>query len=138
MFKIQQPANAGEHIAGPPTGWRPRALKIAEKLEIIINQNGKDTDTNERLLPLDEGVQFDHRPAIQMRKWDADAQDTIPPSCDLKFIAAINKSTHGKKTKKDVAAIAKIKRINKKAKGEQSKWKTKIPSRPFQKRSKQN
>ena len=136
MFKIQQPADAGEHIAGPPTGWRPRDLKIKEKLELVVRQKGQDPDTGERLLPLSEGVQFDHRPAIQMRKWDAEAQDTIPPSCDLDFIAAINKTTHGTKTKKDVAAIAKIKRINNK--GKNTKWKKKIPSRPFPKRSASN
>lgn len=100
----------GAKVLGPPERWRPRALTIREKLEIVVRQGGKEPG-GERLLPLD-GVQFDHQPALQLRRWDEDKQDTIPPACDLEYIVALNKPTHAVKTaKKDVPSIAKLKRL---------------------------
>lgn len=65
----------GAVVLGPPVKWRPRPLSIKEKLEIVVRQNGKEPG-GARLNPLD-GVQFDHDPALQRRRWCAEDQDTI-------------------------------------------------------------
>jgi hypothetical protein len=125
----------GAPVLGPPVKWRPRPLTIKEKLEIVVRQNGKEP-SGARLNPLD-GVQFDHDPALQRRRWSAEDLDTIPPSCALDFIVALNKPTHGTKTAKvDVPEIAKLKRLE--GRTGQKKVKRKIPgqklqSRPFPK-----
>lgn len=123
-------ADHGAPVLGPPEKWRPRALTIKEKLEVVVRQGGKEPG-GDRLNPLD-GVQFDHNPAIQRRRWDDAAQDTIPPSCSLEHIVALNKPTHSTKTaKQDVPEIAKTKRLEGRTK--QDKPKKKWPSRPFSK-----
>lgn len=107
--RIALSADHGAKVPAPPKGWRPRALKIKEKLEIVIRQEGKDP-SGDRLAPL-EGVEFDHEPPIHLRAWDADQQDTNPPSCSLDHITARNRARHRTKTaKKDVPAIAKTRR----------------------------
>ena len=119
----------GAQVLGPPVKWRPRALTIKEKLEIVVRQGGKEPG-GARLNPLD-GVQFDHDPALQRRRWDPDNLDTIPPSCALDFIIALNKPTHGVKTAMvDVPEIAKLKRLE--GRTEQKKRKHKWPVRPVQ------
>ncbi|MES0071868.1 hypothetical protein [Mesorhizobium sp. M0058] len=118
----------GAPVSGPPAKWRPRALTIMEKLEIVVRQGGKEPG-GDRLNPLD-GVQFDHDPALQRRRWNEEAKDTIPPACALDFIVALNKPAHGTKTAKvDVPEIAKLKRLE--GRTGQKKFKRKIPSRPF-------
>lgn len=108
--RIQRRPDHGAASPGPPTGWRPRALQIKEKLEIVVRQGGKEPG-GARLAPLD-GIDFDHQPPIQLREWDASAGDTIPPSCSLEHIVALNRSTHREKTAtRDVPAIAKVDRI---------------------------
>lgn len=125
----------GVQVLGPPVKWRPRALTTKEMLEIVVRQHGKEPG-GERLNPLD-GVQFDHDPALQRRRWNPNTLDTIPPSCALEFIVALNKPTHDVKTAKvDVPEIAKLKRLE--GRTGQKKVKRKIPSpklrsRPFQK-----
>lgn len=100
----------GAPVLGPPEKWRPRALTIKEKLEIVVRQNGREPG-GARLQPLD-GIDFDHDPALQRRRWDPIAGDTIPASCDLAYIVALNKTTHQTKTwKRDVPEIAKSKRL---------------------------
>ncbi|TIR72192.1 MAG: hypothetical protein E5X24_02215, partial [Mesorhizobium sp.] len=64
----------GAQVLGPPANWRPRALSVREKLEIVVRQGGKEP-SGARLNPLD-GVQFDHDPALQRRRWDPEAHDT--------------------------------------------------------------
>lgn len=123
-----------EKVPGPPKGWRPRDLKIMEKLEIIVKQRGLEPG-GARLEPLDGGVHFDHQPAIQERRWDPEKLDTIPPSCDLNWIVALNKSTHGVKTaKRDIREIAKTRRLD--GTTPPKRLKAKIPGRPFPKRKK--
>lgn len=110
-----------ERVPGPPVGWRPRTLTIAEKLQVVVNQAGREWThyVAGQLLdgPLLEpmkggGIHFDHQPAIQERRWDPELEDTIPPSCDLHFIVALNKVTHGVKTaKRDIKEIAKTRRL---------------------------
>ncbi|RWH31576.1 hypothetical protein [Mesorhizobium sp.] len=119
----------GAQVLGPPANWRPRALSVREKLEIVVRQGGKEP-SGARLNPLD-GVQFDHDPALQRRRWDPEAHDTIPPSCALDYIVALNKPTHGVKTPVDQREIAKTKRLE--GRTGKGKPKRKIPSRPFPK-----
>lgn len=127
---FKMPTASREKVPGPPVGWRPRSLTLREKLEIVVRQSGKDP-SGARLAPLGEGVQFDHVPAIQLRRWDPVACDTIPPSCDLRYIEARNRGAHTAKTaKSDVPAIAKLRR----AENKDAKPKQKIFSRGFAKR----
>ena len=125
----------GAQVLGPPVKWRPRALTIKEKLEIVVRQGGKEPG-GARLNPLD-GVQFDHDPALQRRRWSEETGDTIPPSCALDFIIALNKPTHGFKTANvDVPEIAKLKRLEGRTGQKKGKQKTpgqKLQSRPFPK-----
>jgi hypothetical protein len=104
-----------EKVPGPPVKWRPRDLTMREKLEIVVRQKGFEPDGRTRLRPLEDGVQFDHVPALQRRRWDPETEDTIPPACDLAYIVALNKATHAVKTaKSDVPEIAKTRRLEKK------------------------
>jgi hypothetical protein len=128
--RIATLADHGAQVLGPPENWRPRALSIREKLEIVVRQGGKEP-SGARLNPLD-GVQFDHDPALQRRRWNAEAQDTIPPSCSLEHIVALNKQTHGVKTPHDQREIAKTKRLE--GRTGQKENKRKIPSQKMQSR----
>ncbi|PWJ81555.1 hypothetical protein C7441_11087 [Pseudaminobacter salicylatoxidans] len=124
----------GAKVFGPPEGWRPRALTTREKIEIIVRQSGREPG-GARLNPLKEGVDFDHSPALQRRRWDPETQDTVPASCDLNYIVALNKATHADKTaSQDVPEIAKTRRLE--GKTGQNKRKRKWPSRPMQSRRK--
>lgn len=109
MSKIPQ----RERVAGPPKGWRPRALTIAEKLQVVVNQRGWHyMGAVEALDPMGVGVDFDHVPAIHERRWDPKKGDTIPPSCDLNYIVAVNRPAHRTKTaKRDIKEIAKTRRL---------------------------
>lgn len=110
MARIAFSSDHGAKVEGPPANWRPRPLTIKEKLEIVVRQGGREPG-GERLLPL-EGVAFDHVPALQRRRWDAETGDTNPPSCSLDHIQALNDPTHAVKTAtQDVPEIAKTKRL---------------------------
>lgn len=122
-----------EKVLGPPVGWRPRDLSIKEKLEIVVRQKGFEPDGVTRLLPMVEGVQFDHVPALQRRIWDPEAEDTVPPACDLSYIYAVNKTTHAVKTaRSDIPEIAKTRRLEAGPKPKKTRWAT----RPFPKKQK--
>jgi hypothetical protein len=132
MSKV--PRYIGEKVEGPPEGWRPRALTVREKLEIVVRQAGCERNLGARLLPLTDGVEFHHDPALQRRRWDPDAQDTVPASCDLSYIVAMNKPAHREQTaKRDVPEIAKTKRLEGKSK---PKVKRAWAKRPMQRRPK--
>lgn len=119
----------GAQVLGPPENWRPRALTIKEKLEIVVRQHGKEP-SGERLLPMMEGVEFDHQPALQRRRWIPELNDTMPASCDLNYIVALNKRTHAVKTANvDQREIAKLKRLE--GRTGKNKQKRKIQSRGF-------
>ena len=128
-----------EPVAGPPKGYRP-AIPVKIKLEVVLRQGGVDPSTGDRLQPLGEGVQFDHNPALQLRAWDEEAGDTIPPANSVEHLVAMNKSSHERKTNgtkatsagSDKHAIAKINRLTGKTKG---RPKTNWPSRPLKSRN---
>lgn len=126
--RIAIAADHGSPVLGPPVNWRPRALTMKEKLEIVIRQNGREPG-GDKLNAL-EGIAFDHDPALQRRRWDPVTKDTIPPSCALECIVALNKPTHTEKTaKQDAREIAKTKRLE--GRTGAKKFKRKIPSRGF-------
>ena len=139
-IRIQGAPERGEKVLGPPKGWRPRPLKTAEKLQIVLNQNGLDPDTGKKLEAMGEAVEFDHDPAIHLRPWHAEAQDTDPPANDLRYIVARSKPSHKQKTNgnkattygSDKHAIAKLGRLTGETK--QNKPKRQWPSRKMQSR----
>jgi hypothetical protein len=104
---------------GPPPGWR-KAIPDRVKLQVVIRQDGKCATCGERLAAV-EVTQFDHIPAVQLRIWDPEVKDTIPPSNDEGHIFAKHTDCHAAKTfgskaskrGADVTEIARTKRIAK-------------------------
>lgn len=43
-------------------------------------------------------VELDHSPALVLREWDAEAQDTVPPASDPRFLIWRPKAEHAAKT----------------------------------------
>lgn len=129
--RIAWPADRGSVVEGPPTGWRPRALSMREKLQVIVNQMGRDP-SGERLAPIEQGVEFDHDPALHLRIWDAEKQDTVPSACDLEYIVARNRADHRQKTSRDQSEIAKIDRLTgvTKQNRRKRKWPTRKMAKP--------
>jgi hypothetical protein len=88
----------------------------------VIRQEGRCAACGE---PLEVGgdTQFDHVPALQLRGWDPEKQDTIPAANDNEAIQAKHKVCHARKTTGrkgesklnavhgDVAEIAKLRRL---------------------------
>jgi hypothetical protein len=103
----------------PPTGFR-KAIPVLVKLTVVIRQNSKCAECGEPLGKLD-GTEFDHIPALQLRCWDPDAKDTVPPANDEASIFAKHADCHaaktfgtgGSKRGADVTEIARTKRISK-------------------------
>lgn len=104
---------------GPPPGFR-KAIPTLLKLKVVLRQNSKCATCGEPLGKLDL-TEFDHVPAIQLRTWDEEARDTIPPSNDESCIFAKHDNCHDAKTfgtkaskrGADVTEIARTKRIAK-------------------------
>ena len=65
----------------PPKGFR-KAIPDLVKLKVVLRQDSLCATCGERLGKLDD-TQFDHVPAVQLRCWDPEAKDTIPPSNDV-------------------------------------------------------
>jgi hypothetical protein len=141
----------------PPKGFR-KAIPDLVKLKVVIRQNSLCATCGERLGKL-EDTQFDHAPALQLRCWDPEAKDTIPPSNDVDHIFAKHTDCHAAKTfgskasKRggDVTEIARTKRIAKDTEAFRQRIlaksdpdielppdrkKKRWPSRPFPKRGK--
>jgi len=57
------------------------------KLKVVLRQNSLCATCGERLGKL-EDTQFDHVPALQLRCWDPEAKNTIPPANDVDTIFA--------------------------------------------------
>lgn len=102
----------------PPKGFR-KAIPDRVKVEVVLRQGGLCTTCGERLGKLQE-VEFDHVPALQLRCWDPEAKNTIPPANDVDHIFAKHIDchaikTHGSKASKrgaDVTEIARTRRIS--------------------------
>jgi hypothetical protein len=139
----------------PPPGFR-KAIPDLVKLKVVLRQNSQCATCGERLGKL-EDTQFDHVPALQLRCWDPEAKNTIPPANDVDSIFAKHTDCHAAKTfgskaskrGADVTEIARTKRIAKEteafrqrilAKGDadasvqEQKPKTRWPKRPFGRR----
>lgn len=101
----------------PPKGFR-KAIPDLVKLKVVLRQDSLCASCRERLGKL-EDTQFDHVPALQLRCWDPEAKDTIPPSNDVEHIFAKHTDCHAAKTfgskaskrGADVTEIARTKRI---------------------------
>ncbi|ARQ95276.1 hypothetical protein [Bradyrhizobium phage BDU-MI-1] len=141
----------------PPKGFR-KAIPDLVKLKVVLKQNSLCPTCSERLGKL-EDVEFDHVPALQLRCWDPEAKNTIPPANDVDHIFAKHIDCHAAKTfgskaskrGADVTEIARTKRIAREteafrqrmlAKGDPDaeptpdRKKTRWPKRPFPKRGK--
>ncbi len=97
-----------------------------------------------RALGLDpDNVDWNHNPPIQLRRWDPETGDTDPPANDPRFIEPLDRAEHKTLTaKRDVPAIARTKRAEKKRAARQAmadaeaagqKVKAKRKSRPIPK-----
>lgn len=103
----------------PPTGFR-KGIPVTVKLKVVIRQDSKCATCGERLGKL-EDAEFDHVPALQLRCWDPEAEDTVPPANDEGHIFAKHVDCHAAKTfgskaskrGADVTEIARTKRIAK-------------------------
>jgi hypothetical protein len=107
-------------------------------------------------------VELDHSPALVLRDWDAEAQDTVPAASDPRFLIWRPKAEHARKTfgpggerritsaGGDIHAAAHVRRLGRKeadfrarllakATGTEapapSRRKSTIPSRPFPNRN---
>lgn len=146
-----------EPAAAPPKGYRPH-INTTVTLQACLLQ-ARCPDCGEKLGAL-ANIHRDHTPPLQLRAWDAEAGDTIPPANDPKHITLRHIDCHkakttGGKTKAraqgDVTEIARTKRLAEKqkefrdrilAKGQNEpgeelprrKPKAKIPTRKLQTR----
>ena len=68
-----------------PEGVDPRKnIGLAVKNAVLLRMLG--------LQPCD--VQYDHRPPLWSRKWNATTNDTVPPANDPEFIVALSVKDH--------------------------------------------
>lgn len=141
----------------PPKGFR-KGIPVVVKLKVVLKQNSLCPTCREPLGKL-EGLEFDHVPALQLRCWDPQAEDTIPPANDVEHIFAKHIDCHAAKTfgskaskrGADVTEIARTKRIAREteafrqrilakndpdAEPPPDRRKTRWPKRPFQNRGK--
>lgn len=108
-----------EEVKGPPPGFR-KAIPVSVRLDVVIRQEGRCKTCNEKLGQL-ANTEFDHVPALQLRTWDEEAGDTIPPANAPENIEAKHTDCHARKTRgnkattrgSDVQEIARIKRLSK-------------------------
>jgi len=147
----------GDAVPAPPVGFR-KAIPVTVRLDVVIRLEGRCKACGERLGKLAD-TEFDHVPALQLRGWDVEAGDTIPPANDPEHIQAKHVDCHKAKTTGrkgesklnalhgDTAEIAKLRRVTKSeiefrrrllAKGEpetdadeRPKPKSRWPKRPF-------
>ncbi|TXM69614.1 hypothetical protein [Methylobacterium sp. WL120] len=148
---------AANEVHAPPKGFR-KEIPVGVKFDVVIRQEGRCSACGERLGTWKE-TQFDHEPALQLRSFDLEARDTVPPANDPEALFAKHKDCHLAKTtgrrgesKKnaihgDVAEIAKLRRVTEEhkafqrrllSKGDEEevvaapdKKKSRWPKRPF-------
>lgn len=81
----------------PPPDWKRPAIPCKVKLQVLLNQLGRSTVDREKLGRI-EGTHFDHRPALEARKFDTAAWDTVPAANDPAHIEAITVEQHDRRT----------------------------------------
>jgi hypothetical protein len=120
----------------PPEGWARPPTKERAKLQVLINQEGRCKETDEKLGDI-KNVRFDHRPPVWNRKYDPVANDTVPSVNDPNFIEAIASEIHDRRTfgrggstrGSDVGESSRHRRIEKKR--TKRKHKYRWPNRPI-------
>ena len=104
----------------------PLSVKLAVALDEVRRLRGLPADTN---------FHFDHIPALALRPWDEDTQDTIPPANDPNALQLLTETEHSRKTNGNAATTAGSDK-NRIAKQDRREGRTKtgpkrkIPSRP--------
>lgn len=72
----------------PPPDWkRPGTPSLGLQVRVLL-----------RMLGLLMDVQWDHRPPLERRKFDTEANDTIPPANDPEHIEAITPAEHDRRS----------------------------------------
>jgi hypothetical protein len=100
-----------ELIRTPPPGWR-KPIPLAVKLQVIVNQRGL-APTGEQLDALNAGIEFDHRPCLSEREYNAERDETIPAANDPAFIVALSAAVHHSLSGNDNVRIRKVARLRK-------------------------
>jgi hypothetical protein len=112
MHKASKVAPATrELILTPPPGWR-KPIPVAVKLQVIVNQRGL-APSGEPLDAVRAGIEFDHRPCLSEREYDAERDETIPAANDPAFIVALPTALHHSLSGNDNVRIRKIARLRK-------------------------
>ena len=105
------PPASREMIPAPPPGWRKR-IPLAVKLQVIVNQRGL-APTGEPLDAMGAGIEFDHRPCLSEREYDAERDETLPAANDPTFIVALPAAVHHSLSGNDNTRIRKVTRLRK-------------------------
>lgn len=100
-----------EMVPTPPPGWR-KPIPLAIKLQVIVNQRGL-APTGELLDAIGAGIEFDHRPCLSERVYDAERDETVPAANDPAFIVALSAAAHHSLSGVDNTRIRKVDRLRK-------------------------
>ena len=164
----------GARQAGRGSAWRGqarhgragmakrRAIPDQVKLKVVLRQCGRCSSCQKKLGDL-ASINFDHRPALVARRWDAEKCDFDPPGNSVEHIEAVHIACHAVRTfgpggekrittrGSDIGEAARTRRLTRKEEEfrrrmlatddepapEPSRSRArKIPSRPFAKRTK--
>ena len=108
----------------PPVGFR-KAIPVSVKLKSVLRSDNKCPTCGERLGEI-EGLEFDHVPALGLRSWNPETNDTEPPANDPGHIIPKHIDCHAQKTTGrkgeskiskvggDTSEIAKLRRLSRK------------------------
>src|SRR6478752_4422324 len=103
------PLASRQLVPTPPPGWR-KPIPLAVKLQVIVNQRGL-APTGEPLDAIGAGIEFDHRPCLSEREYDAARDETIPAANDPAFIVALSAAAHHSLSGNDNVRIRKVARL---------------------------
>ena len=82
---------------GLTTAHLRKGITPVVKVQVILNQGGRCAASGEVLTDARK-VRFDHRPPLQDRPWNPDADDFDPPQNDPAYIEAIATEEHDRRT----------------------------------------
>lgn len=80
---------------------RRKSIPLSVKLAVALNEVRRL-----RGLPEDTKFHFDHLPALALRPFDPDTQDTIPPANDPDALQLLTETEHARKTNGNAATTA--------------------------------